>query len=106
LKKYEHHLKYANGEINTQLINRWYEKMVMKNANTLSKNSYDIVNQKTSVYKNTYCFVVGDIPILMKVEESQQGILVLKNTYAPNDSIAKNKWISCTKFNRWGEIKS
>tara|TARA_R110000824_G_C15207278_1_gene676271 strand:+ start:971 stop:1813 length:843 start_codon:yes stop_codon:yes gene_type:complete len=106
LKKYEGHLETTDNEANKQTIKKWHKKMLAKNKATLTKNIWKVINQKKSAHKNTYCFVVGDIPILMKVEESQQGILVLKNTYAPKDSIAKNKWISCTKFNRWGEIKS
>lgn len=55
---------------------------------------------------NTYCFVIDNIPVLMKIDRNDKNALILVNTYAPNDPVAKNKWVSYSKRNRNVKIKT
>ena len=106
LERMKVHLKRAKTEEGIKQIKQKVPEVVNLMKQDCEMNIQDLKDERINHKPNHYCFVIGNIPFLMKIDDGDENILVLVNTYAPHDSVVKNRWVSHASRNRWVGLRT
>jgi len=106
LERMKVHLKRANTEEGRTQIKQKVPEVIKLMKRDCEMKIQELKEERINHRPNHYCFVIGNIPFLMKIDDGDENILVLLNTYAPQDSVVKNRWVSHASRNRWVGLRT